>query len=156
MLIISNIRSVNNRYVLAPTILFSLILSGCATNSNNASPASSTSTSAETKTSSIDTSQAQKKISMAIGQEIGEFTITSQMKVDAPAGYDGTQYSVKTNTGKSYKCEILEMSGFGKVMSWGMGTGASAMCTDFTKGSADAGKTNKASCNALLKAAGRC
>ncbi len=150
MLTISNNRSVNNRSALAPTILFALILSGCATNSNNASPASSTSTSAETKTSSSDTSQAQKKISMAIGQEIGEFTIASQMKVDAPTGYDGTQCSFKINTGKSYKCEILEISGFGKVMTWGMGTGASAMCMDFTKGSADAGQTNMASCNALL------
>ena len=28
------------------------------------------------------------------------------------------------------------------------------MCTDFTKGSKDKGKTNKASCNALLQAAG--
>jgi uncharacterized protein YceK len=125
------------RVVLAPAILFTLMLSGCSTSSNNVSPASGASNSAETKTTSSDTSQAQKKISMAIGQEIGEFTITSQVKVDAPAGYDGTQYSIKTNTGKTYKCEILEMSGFGKAMTWGMGTGAGAMCTDFTKGSAD-------------------
>lgn len=93
---------------------------------------------------------------MAIGQEISDFTIASQVKIDAPGGYDGTQYSVKTNTGKTYKCDILEASGFGKVITFGTSVGAGAMCTDFTKGSADAGKTNAASCNALLKAAGRC
>jgi hypothetical protein len=145
-----------NRFVLIPAILFALILSGCSTSSNSVSSSSGANANAETKTSSQDSSAAQKKISMAIGQEISEFTISSQVKVDAPAGYDGTQYTVKTSTGKTYKCEILEMSGFGKAMTWGMGTGAGAMCTDFTKGSADAGKTNKASCNALLKAAGRC
>jgi hypothetical protein len=145
-----------NRFVPISAIVFVLILCGCSTSSNSVSSSSGASANAETKTPSQDSSTAQKKISMAIGQEMGEFTITSQQKIDAPAGYEGTQYAVKTNTGKSYKCEILEMSGFGKAMTWGMGTGASAMCTDFTKGSADAGKTNKASCNALLKAAGRC
>jgi hypothetical protein len=146
----------DNRFVPVSAVLSALILCGCSTSSNTVSPSSGAKANTEIKTPSQDNSTAQKKISMAIGQEIAEFTITSQQKIDAPAGYDGTQYSVKTNTGKSYKCEILEMSGFGKAMTWGMGTGASAMCTDFTKGSADAGKTNKASCNALLKAAGRC
>ena len=144
-----------NRFLPVSAILIALILSGCSTSSNGVTSTSSANVNTEKKTTSQDNSTAQKKISMAIGQEISEFTITSQLKIDAPAGYDGTQYSVKTNNGKSYKCEILEMSGFGKAMTWGMGTGASAMCTDFTKGSADAGKTNKASCNALLKAAGR-
>lgn len=151
MLTISNIR-----FVPVSAILFGLMLAGCSTSSNSVSSSSGANANAEMKTSNQDSSTAQKKISMAIGQEIGEFTISSQVKVDAPAGYDGTQYSVKTNTGKTYKCEILEASGFGKVITFGTSTGAGAMCTDFTKGSADAGKTNKASCNALLKAAGRC
>ena len=137
-------------------VLLAITLSACSTGSSSVSPSGSANANTEAKTSGSDNSQAQKKISMAIGQEIGQFSITSQQKIDAPAGYDGTQYAVKTNSGKSYKCEILEMSGFGKAMTWGMGTGAGAMCTDFTKGSADAGKTNKASCNALLKAAGKC
>ena len=138
-------------------VLSALLLAGCAAGAGN-SPAASSSggTGSEAKASTDDSAKAQKKISMAIGKEVGEFTITGQQKIDAPAGYDGTQYAVKTNSGKSYKCEILEMSGFGKAMTWGMGTGAGAICTDFTKGSADAGKTNKASCNALLKAAGKC
>jgi hypothetical protein len=121
---------------------------GCATNPSNASTPTSTATEVNSK--------AEKKISMAIGQEVGQFTIAAQQKVEAPAGYDGTQYTVNTKTGKTFKCEILEASGFGKVITFGTSTGAGAMCTDFTKGSKDAGTTNKASCNALLKAAGKC
>ncbi len=107
-------------------------------------------------TASDDKSKAEKKISMAIGEETSNFTIVGQQKVDAPAGYDGTQYSVKTKAGKTFKCEILEPSGFGKAITFGTASGASAMCTDFTKGSNEQGKTNQASCNALLRAAGKC
>lgn len=100
--------------------------------------------------------KATKKISMAIGEEPANFTITSRADIEAPAGYNGTQYTVKTRGGKTYKCEILEPSGLGKIATWGMASGASAMCTDFTAGSKDKGKTNKASCNDLLRAAGKC
>lgn len=124
-------------------ILTAFMLAGCATSSSNSN-------------SSGDTAKAQQKISMAIGQETSQFTITSQQKIDAPMGQNGAQYAVQTKAGKSYKCDIYEPSGFGNVVMWGAAVGSSAMCTDFTKGSADAGTTNKASCNALLKAAGRC
>ncbi|MGB4116107.1 MAG: hypothetical protein WBK51_06135 [Polaromonas sp.] len=120
---------------------------GCASSSGSATTA---------KTSSDAGAKAEQKISMAIGQEVGTFSIASQQKIESPGGTDATQYTVKTKTGKTFKCDILESSGFGKVMSFGMAGGSSAMCTDFTVGSADQGKTNKASCNALLKAAGKC
>lgn len=110
----------------------------------------------ESSVATRNNSQAEKKISMAIGQEIADFSIVNQVNTDAPMGYVGTQYTVNTKNGKTYKCEILENSGFGKVITFGTGVGAGAMCTDFTKGSKDAGKTNAASCNALLKAAGKC
>jgi len=136
---------------------------GCATTeSKSSAPGEASSTNSnvssktEKKTSSEDNGKAAKKISMAIGEDTSDFTITNQQQVEAPAGYDGTQYTVKTKAGKTYKCEILEPSGFGKAISWGMASGAGAMCTDFTKGSKDKGKTNKASCNALLQAAGKC
>ena len=102
------------------------------------------------------TDKATKKISMAIGEEIGDFTVTAQEATDAPTGYKGTQYTVMTNGGKKFKCDILEPSKLGKIATWGMGSGADAMCTDFTKGSSEKGKTNAASCNQLLKAAGKC
>jgi len=102
------------------------------------------------------TEKAAKKISTAIGEEIGDFTVTAQEATDAPTGYKGTQYTVMTNGGKKFKCDILEPSKLGKIATWGMGSGASAMCTDFTKGSSEKGKTNSASCNQLLRAAGKC
>lgn len=129
---------------------------GCVTTGASPSASSETSTKAENKPSAEDNSRAVKKISMAIGEEPSGFTIASQQQVEAPTGYNGTQYTVKTKSGKTYKCEILEPSGFGKAMTWGMASGAGAMCTDFTAGSKDKGKTNKASCNDLLRAAGKC
>ena len=99
---------------------------------------------------------AMKKISKSIGEEIGDFRVTKQEEVEAPTGYNGVQYTVQTNSGSKYKCEILEPSKVGKIFTWGMGSGADATCTDFTKGSQDKGKTNPASCNALLRAAGKC
>ena len=139
------------------------VFSGCATTERKSSEPSegsgansNVSSNSEKKSANEDKGKAMQKISMAIGVETSGFTITSQQPVDAPGGYNGTQYTVKASTGKTYKCEILEPSGFGKVMTWGMASGASAMCTDFTPGSKDRGKTNKASCNDLLKAAGKC
>jgi hypothetical protein len=93
---------------------------------------------------------------MAIGREVGKFAVTHRQEVEAPAGYVGTRYTVKTQAGETYKCEILEPSGLGKFATWGMASGADAMCTNFTEGSKDRGKTNKASCNELLRAANKC
>lgn len=129
---------------------------GCATNASSPAVANETGSKAETKPAGESTDRAMKKISMAIGEEPSGFTIASQQQVEAPTGYNGTQYTVKTKSGKTYKCEILEPSGLGKAMTWGMASGASAMCTDFTPGSKDKGKTNKANCNDLLRAAGKC
>ena len=126
------------------TLALTAIFAGCATGiSSSALPPDAG-------------NKADQKISMAIGQEVGTFSIASQQKIESPGGTDATQYTVKTKAGKTFKCDIFEPSGFGKVMSWGMASGSSAMCTDFTASSADQGKTNKAGCNALLKAAGKC
>ena len=137
--------------ILAICLPLSGMFYGCATSENKSS-----SSGMEKEVSSSNDSKAEKKISMAIGQEIGDFSITNRQEIEAPTGYDGTQYAVKTNDGRTFKCEILEPSGLGKAMTWGMASGADAMCTEFTKGSKDAGKTNKASCNDLLRAAGKC
>ncbi len=122
-----------------------IFVSGCASSSDNAA-----------SRPSENGGKAKQKISMAIGEETNNFTLTNQRAIDAPAGYEGAQYTVNTNSGKTFKCEILEPSGFGKAITFGTSTGASAMCTDFSKDSKDKGKTNKASCNALLQAAGKC
>ena len=123
---------------------------GCASNANQTAAPS------ESSAPSEDGSKAEKKISMAIGREVGRFAITGKQVSEAPAGQVGTLYTVKTKDGATFKCEILEPSGVVKVFMWGMASGSSAMCTDFTPGSKDKGKTNKASCNELLRAAGKC
>lgn len=141
---------------LAALLSLCSVLSGCVTTGANPSASSEATNKTEKKPAGDDNSRAAKKISMAIGEEPSGFTIASQQPVEAPTGYNGTQYTVKTRSGKTYKCEILEPSGLGKAMTWGMASGAGAMCTDFTPGSKDKGKTNKASCNDLLRAAGKC
>ena len=120
------------------------VLYGCAAGTSSSAPPADSGVKAE------------QKISMAIGQEVGTFSIASQQAIESPGAMNATQYTVKTKAGKTFKCDIYEPSGFGKVMSFGMISGTSALCTDFTAGSKDQGKTNQASCNALLKAAGKC
>lgn len=148
----------NKLIILAACLLLGLggVFFCCAAKASDTTSSNEVNNNTEKNALNETNSKAEKKISMSIGQEVGEFAITGHQKIDAPGGYDGTLYTVKTNDGKMFKCEILEPSGFGKVMTFGMASGAGAMCTDFTKGSKDAGKTNKANCNALLKAAGKC
>lgn len=102
-------------------------------------------------------SKAERKISQAIGVEIEDFKVVSRSEgVSAPMGFSEGIYTVNTKSGKTYKCSILEPNGVMNAMSWGGAGSAAAMCTNFTAGSKDQGKTNKASCNDLLRAAGKC
>ncbi|KAF1708664.1 hypothetical protein [Pseudoxanthomonas sacheonensis] len=100
--------------------------------------------------------KAAKKISMAIGEDTDRFVVTKQEDVESSVGMKGTEYTVRTNGGRTYKCQVLEPSKLGKLVSFGTAGGADALCTDFTKGSRDQGKTNQANCNALLRAAHKC
>lgn len=97
-----------------------------------------------------------KKISTAIGVEPSQFVVTAQESVEANVGQRATEYTVRTNAGKTYKCQIIEASRLGKIATFGTAGMADALCTDFTKGSRDQGKTNQAACNALLRAAHKC
>ena len=83
----------------------------------------------------------------ALGLAKGTFTISDRVDDGVKASY-----SVKTNTGKQYACYVTGgVSIVGRVVS-------DPMCTEVGK----AGKqtttsnTGSASCNALLKAAGKC
>ena len=97
-----------------------------------------------------------KKISTAIGVEPSQFVVTAQEDVEANVGQRATEYTVHTNAGKTYKCQIIEASRLGRIATFGTAGSADALCTDFTKGSRDQGKTNQAACNALLRAAHKC
>ena len=135
-----------------PTPRRSATLAGAAPKASSSRAA----TKAEATTPLTVSDKAMKKISQSIGEEIGDFLITKQEEAEAPTGYNGVQYTVQTNSGSKYKCEILEPSKLGKIATWGMASGASATCTDFTKGSQAKGNTNQANCNALLRAGGKC
>lgn len=100
--------------------------------------------------------KAARKISMAIGEETSQFVVTRQEDVESSVGMKGTEYTVRTHGGKTYKCQILEPSKLGRIVTFGTAGGADALCTDFTKGSPNQGKTNQANCNALLRAAHKC
>lgn len=75
-----------NFMILAVCLSLSSVFYGCATTENKPSSGNM-----EKEVSSTDNSKAEKKISMAIGQEIGDFSITNRQEIEAPTGYDGTQ-----------------------------------------------------------------
>jgi len=152
LMLIMEIR-MKKRLIIEVFIILSLV--GCvSTSPKNDSAVSSQSGS---KSDSEDTSRAKKNISLSIGREVGDFKIVSKEEGNGSASLNSTIYTVKTNDGETYKCNIEEPSGFAKIMSFGMSGGqASAMCTDFTKGSKKGGKKHIGSCNDLLRAAGKC
>ncbi len=123
-------------------ILLPLIAAGCST--PRSGPVAS------------NNAKAEKKIAIALGQEPGSITITSQSEGEAPGGSVRTDYVVSTSKGSKYACYIMEPSGFGKVMSWGMLSGSDAVCNEMAAGSRPVAKSNKAGCNDLMRAAGKC
>jgi osmotically-inducible protein OsmY len=89
----------------------------------------------------------EQNTSMALGIPKGSFTISD--RIDSGVK---TTYSVKTNTGRQYICYVT-----GTVTTAGR-TVSDAICTEMSKASqpASSTKSSSGSCNALLKAAGRC
>lgn len=145
--------------VIALTVSLPLmgVFYGCAAPADNASSSAKAADEAKQEAASEKTGKAERKISQAIGEDIGNFKIVSRAEGDAAAaGFSEGIYTVLSNGGRKYKCSIQEPSGFMSFMSWGGADTAAAMCTDFTPGSKDQGKTNNASCNSLLQAAGKC
>lgn len=134
-----------------------LLMAGCGTAITRGDASNGSSAPAAAEAPLADSTRINRKISLAIGREVGEFSILKQEDTgSAPVGFNETLYTVRTRDARTYKCSIIEPSGFGRVMTFGMGSGSGAMCTDFTKGSKQQGMTNAASCNQLLRAAGKC
>ena len=104
----------------------------------------------------------EQRTSMAIGRDVGSFTISGQQMESGGGGR--LNYDAKTPDGTVYKCYVIEGSGLQKMMSFGMVPFTSdAICTKFgrepnTSSSKAAPKqpTANVGCNALLKAAGKC
>ncbi len=86
----------------------------------------------------------EKNTAFALGIEKGSFTISDRED-------DGVKssYSVKTNSGKKYSCYVTgTVSVMGRVVS-------DAVCNEVGKPAKQTSGTST-SCNALLKAAGKC
>lgn len=131
-------------------LLAAVALTGCATTKNN-------SATADAKPSAeAEKNRAAKKLAFAIGREVGDFTITAQQEGEAPGGYNRTDYKLKTNDGANYQCYILEPSGLGKVMTWGMASGTDAVCNEISGSTKNSGKPLDKNCNDLLRAANKC
>lgn len=96
----------------------------------------------------------EQRTSAAIGRNVGTFTIT---KTGEETG-GRINYNAKTQDGLTYQCYMYSATGFQKVMSFGQTPNSDAICTQMSRAGASAGADTKpaASCNALLKAAGKC
>jgi len=87
----------------------------------------------------------EKNTAFALGLEKGAFTISNRED-------DGvkTTYLVNTNAGKKYTCYVTgTVSVVGRVVS-------DAVCNEVGKPAKQVSGTTTQSCNALLKAAGKC
>ncbi|WP_286744892.1 hypothetical protein [Aquabacterium sp. UBA2148] len=99
----------------------------------------------------------EQRTAMAIGRDVGAFTISNQaMESD---GGGRMNYTVTTKDGALYQCYIYEAPPLAKITSFGMApTTSDAICTQRSgaKPGKAAQKETPPACNALLKAAGRC
>lgn len=131
-------------------LLVAIAMTGCATIKSNSEPA------AANPPAEADKNRVAKKLAFAIGREVGDFTITAQQEAEAPGGYNRTDYKLKTNDGANYQCYILEPSGFGKVMTWGMASGTDAVCNEISGSAKNSDKPLNKNCNDLQRAAKKC
>lgn len=100
----------------------------------------------------IDQGGLEQTTSASIGRQVGDFTITE--KTEGTGGR--IDYKVRTKDGVNYSCLMYSATGFQKAMSFGQTPNSSAICTQMVKGSTPAAAAPAASCNVLLKAAGKC
>lgn len=96
----------------------------------------------------------EQRTSAAIGRQVGTFTIA---KTGEETG-GRINYTARTRDGATYQCYMYSATGFQKAMSFGQTPHSDAICTQMGRGGPAAAADSKpaASCNALLKAAGRC
>jgi hypothetical protein len=112
--------------VLASVVLLTGLFSGCAS-------------------VAVSDDAIEKNTAFALGIEKGTFTISNR----EDEGLKST-YQVNTKSGKRYRCYVTgTVSVLGRVVS-------DAICNEDVKPAKQATGTSKQSCNALLKAAGKC
>lgn len=101
----------------------------------------------------IDQSGIDQRTSLAIGRDVGTFTISDRSEESGGR----INYTVKARDGAVFKCYLYSATGFQRAMTFGQTPHSDAICTPFGKsGAAPAAPGAGGQCNALLKAAGRC
>lgn len=124
-----------NRLPPLPVVAALLALSGCA--------------------ATIDQGGIDQRTSMAIGREVGTFTISDRSEDTGGR----INYTARTKDGAVYKCYLYAATGLQQAVTLGQTPHSDAMCTLFGRsGAAPSAPVSPGSgqCNALLKAAGRC
>jgi hypothetical protein len=103
----------------------------------------------------IDQSGIDQRTSMAIGREVGTFTVSDQTEDTGGR----INYTARTRDGAVYKCYLYSATGFQRAMTFGQTPHSDAICTLFGRSGHATGapaSPGNGQCNALLKAAGRC
>lgn len=111
-------------------VLFATTLGGCA--------------------ATIDQDGLAQRTASAIGRPVGSFTIAETSEETGGR----INYTVKTRDGASYRCYLYSATTFQSVMTFGQTPHSDAICSAMGRGAAPAPAA--ATCNALLKAAGKC
>lgn len=117
--------------VAVPTLALLAALGGCAT--------------------TIDDNGIEQRTASAVGRPVGSFTISDRSEESGGR----INYTVKTRDGANYRCYLYSPTTFVKVMSFGQTPNSDAICSAMGRGGA-AGAAPAPTCNALLKAAGKC
>jgi hypothetical protein len=111
----------------------------------------------------IDQGGLEQRTAQAIGRSVGQFAITDRSE---EAG-GRINYTVNTRDGAVYRCYLYGATGLQKAMSFGQIPHSDAICTAMADGKSgganqgpaatgQSGRSTGGSCNALLRAAGRC
>jgi hypothetical protein len=102
----------------------------------------------------IDQSGLEERTASAVGRPVGAFTIADRSEETGGR----INYTVKTRDGSTFKCYLYSATSFQKVMSFGQTPNSDAICSAMGRGGAPSGAATKpaSTCNALLKAAGKC
>ena len=111
----------------------------------------------------IDQDGLEQRTAQALGRSVGQFTISDRSEETGGR----INYTVNIRDKATYRCYLYGVTGFQRAMSFGQIPHSDAICTALVggqgKGAAQApsasgpsGRGDGGTCNALLRAAGRC
>lgn len=113
--------------------------------------------------STMSQADIEQRTAQAVGRSVGQFTIAD--RTEETGGR--INYTVYVRNGGAYRCYLYGATGFQKVMSFGQTPHSDAVCSAVVGGqnrsnnkaplaAEDQGSGGGGTCNALMRAAGRC